>query len=119
MADQPELRTVDQLLAVLDNGEFLQNFLTEHAALIVAMTNHQLAHGGKVKGKVVLTLDYALTKQLSMTVEGTLKVDKPKAPKASANVWTTADGALTPQNPQQPSLFGVRDVTPIMPPMRG
>ena len=118
--DQPfELRTADQILAMLDNGEFLQNFLTDHAALIVAMSNHQIHHGGKVKGKVTLTLSYTLDKQLAMTVEGDAKFDKPKAPKASANLWTTADGTLTPQNPRQPSLPGIRDVTPSAQVLRG
>lgn len=119
-ADQPfELRTADQILAMLDNGDFLHNFLTEHAELIVAMSNHQIAHGGKVKGKVTITLNYTLDKQLSMNVEGDVKFDKPKAPKASATLWTTADGTLTPQNPRQPSLPGIRDVTPTAQPMRG
>ena len=43
------------------------------------------------------------------------KFTAPKRPKASATVWTTADGMLTPQNPKQGSLFGIRDVTPGTP----
>jgi len=119
-ADQPfELRTADQILAMLDNGDFLQNFLAEHAELIIAMHTHQMNHGGKVKGKVTLSLAYTLDKQLTMNIEGDVKFDKPKAPKASATLWTTADGALTPQNPRQPSLPGIRDVTPTTREMRG
>lgn len=118
--DQPfELRTADQILAMLDNGDFLHGFLEDHAALIIAMHNHQMQHGGKVKGKVTLTLTYTLDKQLTMSIEGDAKFDKPKAPKASATVWTTADGTLTPQNPRQPSLPGIRDVTPAPREMRG
>ena len=118
--DQPfELRTADQILAMLDNGEFLQNFLTEHAALIIAMHSHQMQHGGKVKGKVTLSLAYTLDKQLTMNIEGDVKFDKPKAPKASATLWTTADGALTPQNPRQPSLPGIRDVSAPQHALRG
>lgn len=118
--DQPfELRTADQILAMLDNGEFLQNFLADHAALIVAMHTHQMNHGGKVKGKVTLTLHYVLDKQLTMSIEGDAKFDKPKAPKASATLWTTADGALTPQNPRQPMLPGIRDATPAAQVVRG
>jgi len=118
--DQPfELRTADQILAMLDNGEFLQKFLDDHAALIIAMHEHQMNNGGKVKGKVTLTLAYTLDKQLSMSIEGEAKFDKPKAPKASATLWTTADGTLTPQNPRQPSLPGIRDITAPQHALRG
>lgn len=118
--DQPfELRTADQILAMLDNGDFLQNFLTEHASLIVSMHNHQMQHGGKVKGKVTLTLSYTLDKQLAMSLEGDAKFDKPKAPKASATLWTTADGTLTTQNPRQPMLPGIRDAAPTAQALRG
>jgi hypothetical protein len=110
--DQPfELRTADQILAMLDNGDFLHGFLTRHAELIVAMHSHQMTHGGKAKGKVTLTLAYTLDKQLSLQIEGEARFEKPKTPKASATLWTTADGALTPQNPRQPSLPGIRDVS--------
>lgn len=114
-----ELRTADQILAMLDNGDFLANFLTDHAALIVAMHTHQMNHGGKVKAKVTLALNYTLDKQLSMQIEGDAKFDKPKAPKASATLWTTADGNLTPQNPRQPSLPGIRDVSAAAQALRG
>jgi hypothetical protein len=106
--DTIELRTADQILAMLDNGDFLHDFLTRHADLIVAMHNHQMTHGGKAKGKVTLTLAYTLDKQLSLQIEGDAKFEKPKAPKASATLWTTAEGALTPQNPRQPNLPGIR-----------
>ena len=118
--DQPfELRTADQILAMLDNGDFLTGFLENHADLIIAMHEHQMNHGGKVKGKVTLSLNYTLDKQLTMMIEGDAKFDKPKAPKASATVWTTADGNLTPQNPRQPALPGIRDVVPAAQTMRG
>ncbi len=114
----PLLRTADQILAQFDNGQFLHDFLLEHQELVVAMHTHQMAHGGKAKGKVVITLDYTLGKQLTITAEAEAKFTKPKTPKAAATLWTTADGDLTPQNPQQPSLPGIRDVSPAAHPMR-
>lgn len=107
-----ELRTTDQIFAMMDNGEFLAQLLVDHAALITTMTTHQMNHGGKVKGGMTIKLSYTLDKQLTLTIDAEAKFDKPKQPKASATVWTTADGMLTPQNPRQASLFGVRDVTP-------
>ena len=110
-SDQTILRTADQILAMFDNGEFLQQFLTNHQELIVALHNHQMNHGGKAKGVVTIKLNYSLDKQLTLNAEADAKFDKPKAPKAAAILWTTADGDLTPQNPRQPSLPGIRDVT--------
>lgn len=112
MAEPFELRTADQILAMLDNGDFLQQFLIDHQDLITSMHSHQLAQGGKAKGSFTIKVNYTLDKMLTMNVEGEAKFDKPKKPKAAATLWTTADGLLTPQNPRQPSLPGIRDVTP-------
>ena len=51
MAETLTLRTADQILAMFDNGDFLLQFLTDHQALILALHNHQMTHGGKAKGK--------------------------------------------------------------------
>lgn len=111
--DKPfELRTADQILAMPDNGDFLAAFMDSHRALILAMHQAQMDQGGKVKGGFVISVDYTLDRQLSLTVTAEAKIKEPKKPKASAALWTTADGMLTPQNPRQPSLPGIRDVSP-------
>lgn len=113
MSNNPiELNTVDQILSMPDNGDFLEDFLTQHADMLKKMQQFQLDNGGKVKGKFTITVDYTLDKQLTMQVLAEAKFTPPKKPKATAALWTTADGKLTPQNPRQPSLFGLRDVTP-------
>ena len=117
-SDTVTLRTADQILAMFDNGEFLAEFLIKHQELVVAMHTHQMNHGGKAKGRATITLNYTMGKQLTLTAEAEAKFEKPKAPKAAATLWTTADGDLTPQNPAQPSLPGIRDVTPTAQPMR-
>lgn len=119
MADPtPILRTADQILAQFDNGQFLHDFLLEHQELVIAMHTHQMAHGGKAKGKVVITLDYILGKQLTITAEADAKFTKPKTPKAAATLWTTAEGELTPQNPQQTTMQFIRDAAPAAQPVR-
>lgn len=119
MADAPfELRTADQILAMPDAGEFLAQFMEDHQKLILDMHQAQMDQGGKVKGGFTITVDYALDRQLSMQVTAEAKIKAPKKPKASAALWTTADGMLTPQNPRQPSLPGIRDVTPNAQPVR-
>lgn len=111
MAEPFELRTADQILAMPDNGEFLQQFLDDHQDLILALHQHQMTQGGKAKGSFTIKVSYTLDKMLTMNVEAETKFDKPKKPKAAATLWTTADGMLTLQNPRQPSLPGIRDVT--------
>ena len=120
MASDPpfELRTADQILAMPDSGEFLTQFMDDHKQLILDMHQAQMDQGGKVKGGFTITVDYTLDRQLSMIVAAEAKIKAPKKPKASAALWTTADGMLTPQNPRQPSLPGIRDVTPTAQPIR-
>jgi hypothetical protein len=113
-----ELNTVDQILARPDNGDFLEDFLTQHSDMLIKMQEFQMNNGGKVKGKFTITVDYTLDKQLTMQVQAEAKFTLPKKPKATAALWTTADGKLTPQNPRQPSLPGIRDVTPTTQPVR-
>lgn len=116
--DQVTLRTADQILAMFDNGEFLADFLIKHQELIIALHNYQMNHGGKAKGKSTIIMTYELGKQLVLSATAEAKFEKPKAPKAAATLWTTVDGDLTPQNPAQPSLPGIRDVTPTAQAMR-
>lgn len=111
--DKPfELRTADQILAMPDNGDFLSRFMEDHKDLILQMHQAQMEQGGKVRGGFTISVDYTLDRTLSMTIAAEAKIKLPKRPKASAALWTTADGMLTPQNPRQPSLPGIRDVTP-------
>jgi hypothetical protein len=118
-AEKPfELNTVDQILAMPDNGDFLEDFLNQHSDMLIKMQQFQMNNGGKVKGKFTITVDYTLDKQLTMQVAADAKFTLPKKPRATAALWTTEDGKLTPQNPRQPSLFGIRDVTPEIQPVR-
>lgn len=110
--ESTKLHTVDQILAMPDNGDFLEDFLDQHGKMLIEMQEFQMNNGGKAKGKFTITVDYTLDKHLTMQVQAEAKFTLPKKPKATAALWTTADGKLTMQNPRQPSLFGVRDVTP-------
>ena len=113
MADETfELRTLEQIFAQMDNGSFLHELLEEIQKLILALHQAQMDQGGKVKGSFAVKVDLTLDRQLALQMAAEHKFAHPKKPKASATVWTTADGMLTPQNPKHPSLFGIRDVTP-------
>lgn len=105
-----ELRSLDQILSMPANGDFLMQFLADHAELITALQNHQMSHGGTAKGGFTIKVDYKLDRTLTMRMEATATFAAPKEPAASAAVWTTADGLLTPQNPKQ-MTFDLREAS--------
>ena len=96
-----ELRTLDQIMALPDNGDFLSGFLEEHRDLILALHQHQMEFGGKPKGSFTITVSYELDRKLNLNMTAKADVKPPKESAASAVAWTSADGFVTPENPQQ------------------
>ncbi|RBO54683.1 hypothetical protein DSD19_04720 [Rhodovulum sp. BSW8] len=97
----PELRTLDQVLSLLDGGDFLSGLLEENRNLIQALLTHQREYGGAPKGSLTIKLNYQLDRKCTLQITGDLDVRKPKEPKASTTAWITADGFVTPSNPNQ------------------
>jgi hypothetical protein len=96
-----ELRTLDQIMALPDNGDFLSGFLEEHRNLILALHQHQMEYGGKPKGSFTLKVNYELDRKLTLNMTAKAEVTPPTEPAASAVAWTSADGFVTPENPAQ------------------
>lgn len=96
-----ELHSLDQILALADGGDFLSGLMDEHRELMLKMHNHQMEFGGEAKGTVSIKISYALDRKLNMKMKVVSDVKAPKEPTASAIAWTSADGYLTPENPQQ------------------
>lgn len=117
MLETPELTTLGQIMALPENGDFLQRFMGDHADLIQAMHTHQMNNGGKVKASFTIKVDYVLDKGLTLSMQAEATIKKPKPPAATAVAWTTPDGMLTPQNPKQ-MAFELRDVTAPQPAIR-
>lgn len=99
--NRAELRGLDQILSMLDNGDYLPQLITAIEQLNVEMKDFSQTYGCKSKGS--LTIKLALTNdrygQIEMTANHTVTV--PKAPAAKAILWTTPDGQMTPSNPNQ------------------
>ena len=74
------------------------------------MMNNAIESGGKAKGKMVLTFDFALEGRV-FAIAAKYKVDVPEAKRPRSVMWSTEDGRFTPSNPQQGQLFGVREVS--------
>lgn len=97
----PEVRSLDQILSLADNGDYAQDFLQRHAELICEMVSFSQAYGAKATGKVQLNIAYTIDRfgQIDMTIED--KITPPKPPKAKGIAWTAEGGALTTANPNQ------------------
>lgn len=107
--NRDELRGLDQILSMLDNGDYLPQLISDLEKLNIEMKDFSQAFGCKSKGQITITL--ALTNdrfgQIEMTANHAVKV--PKAPAAKAILWTTADGQMTPSNPNQ-TRMEIRDI---------
>ncbi len=109
MANPPELRSLDQMLSLADNGDYLPDLLERIEANNVEMRQFAQDFATGAKGKIVITIEMKCDRfgQLEMAI--TDKVDGPKPPKHKAVGWLTGDGALTTHNPAQ-SRMEIRDV---------
>ncbi|MFD1913829.1 hypothetical protein [Halodurantibacterium flavum] len=105
----PELRGIDQILSLANNGDYLPDLLQRLEALMTEMRDFSEAYGTAAAGSLTLKLGFKLDRfgQIEMTVDDDIKVPKP--PKAKAVAWTTEGGRLTPHNPAQ-TRMEIRDV---------
>ncbi|MCG6111305.1 MAG: hypothetical protein MEQ74_03840 [Paracoccus sp.] len=109
MSRPPELRSLDQLLSLADNGDYLPDLLSRIEANNVEMRQFAQDFHASAKGKITITIDMKADRfgQVEMVIED--KIVGPKPPKHKAVGWLTGDGALTTHNPAQ-SRMEVRDV---------
>jgi len=101
MNEAAKMHTLDQILAVLDNGNFLSQVLGEHRDLLAELRQHANDFGGLPKADFQIKISYKMDKNGAISVSGQSSFTPPKEPKSSATVWMTEDGSLTSQNPQQ------------------
>lgn len=96
-----ELRTLEQVLSLFDGGLFIDQLMLDHAKLIDAIAlqvdSTQAAAGGSITIKLTYKQDRMGTLEMKAVKETVL----PKDPPAKAIAWTTDDGMITPQNPNQ------------------
>lgn len=106
---EPEVRGIDQILALADNGQYLPVLLEENQLLIAEIVNHSQAYGVKAKGKITIEIEYSTDRfgQIDMATQH--KIAAPKAPKSKAVAWATEGGGLTVANPNQRAME-IRDV---------
>lgn len=105
----PAASTFADFVRFLEDGQLDSSLSDELKRLASDMSATAIESGGKAKGKMTLTLDFALEGRV-FTIRAKHKVDVPEAKRPNSVMWSTTDGRFTPSNPQQGNLFGVRDV---------
>ncbi|RJE84008.1 hypothetical protein [Paracoccus onubensis] len=108
MSQTPELRSLDQLLSLADNGDYLPDLLERIEANNIEMRQFSQDFSTAAKGKITITIDMKLDRfgQIEMAIED--RIVGPKPPKHRAVGWITGSGALTTHNPAQ-SRMEIRD----------
>lgn len=102
-----DLKSLDQIVALANNGETRTIILSENEELLAEMRRFQELHGGAPKGKVKLEIEYVLDLKQAVTIKVTHKIEYPKQPPGKGVAWMSPSGGLTTDNPNQ-SVFDLR-----------
>ncbi|MCH4893986.1 hypothetical protein GO308_12760 [Sphingomonas sp. SFZ2018-12] len=105
----PAANSFGEFIRFLEDGQLDATLVEALRDLRNEMANVAIESGGKAKGKMTLTLDFALEGRV-FTIGASHKVAIPEAKRPKSVMWSTEDGRFTPSNPQQDQLFGVREV---------
>ncbi|GLQ26107.1 hypothetical protein [Sulfitobacter pacificus] len=113
-SDPYAIRTIEQLFALFDGGDFLAEVLKGNQQLQIDMMDHKELHGSKgCKGQMSIQINYALSKRGDVDMGATVNFTPPKAPPASASAYIDDNGQMTLYNPMMKQMQGgVRDATP-------
>lgn len=95
----PALRTMDQILGIFNNGEFLPEVIEKMAELQRKMAEYRAVHSGKAKGTFTIQIAFEQNKMGDVTMVAVCETKAPKAPPSSAVAYVTEDGLLTLYSP--------------------
>ena len=115
--DTPELnpaeleaaRSVAVLLPQLEEGAFNAEVSDQFRDLIARMRDHGINGNGRAKGKLAITIDVTLDDGV-FELRADFKVTAPKSRRGRSVFWATDGNNLTPENPKQMAMFGLRKV---------
>lgn len=110
--DPYKMRTLEQILALFDAGDFLAEVLEGHKTLQLDLLDHKAEHGTKgCNGSMTLQVNYALGKSGDVAMGATVTFKAPKKPPASAAAFINDNGELTLYSPFMARMHQpVRDV---------
>ena len=95
----PVLRSMDQILGIFNNGEFLPEVIEKMAELQRKMAEFRAMHSGKAKGTFTIQIAFEQNKMGDVSMVAVCETKAPKAPPSSAVAYVTDDGLLTLYSP--------------------
>lgn len=110
-------RSVAVLLPQLEEGTFNAELSDDVRSLVAEMRDNQKDTGRVVKGKVTITLDMKLVDGV-FEINADYKVAAPKKTRSRTLLFATDGNNLVRDNPRQPDLPNIRDVTADKAPAR-
>jgi len=105
----PAANTFADFVRMLSDGDLDRDLSHVLQQMNQDMCAAAIDAGGKAKGKLTVTFDFALEGRV-FTIGSKHKVDVPEPKRAKGVMWATQDGRFTPSNPHQGNLFGVREI---------
>lgn len=110
--DPYALRSLDQILAIPDGGEFITDFMQRHGELLQQMNDHNAEFGNKgAKGALQLTISYEMGGSGDLGIKASAEFKPPKKPASHGHAYVNRQGELTLHSPLLTRMHGgVRDV---------
>lgn len=107
------MRSVEQILALFDGGDFLAKLMADHKQLQIDLLDHKAEHGTKgCQGSMTIQINYALGKSGDVAMGAVSTFKSPKKPPSSAAAFINEDGELTLYSPFMARMHQpIRDVT--------
>lgn len=104
-----ELKTVDRIVAVLNNGDENAEATRLHSEIMDRLANNIQEHGGKHKATLTLTIEYSADPK-GIDVSLVCKAKVPAKPIQKERFFMSEKNTLTLQDPARDSMFAGSDL---------
>lgn len=94
------MSTFDELIAKLDSGQ-TNSEITREVRDMLAALNERAQNSGSAKGKLTLTLDFAVANNGRVEIQASTKIQRPGPPKTKETRWIGPKGELLAADPRQ------------------
>ncbi|MCI4660685.1 MAG: hypothetical protein MRY63_02525 [Neomegalonema sp.] len=99
-----ELSTFEQVLSLLDGGDFLNRLKSEQRGILDAVRHHREEYGGEPKGSLTLKVQYVMSRDGTLGIKGEISAKQPAAPGARGVAWLSEGGRITTAHPGQMAM---------------
>lgn len=103
MVDYKRIRQANELLSILEQGDFNQAVTVENEKLLETLSELAPPKGKAVKGTLTIVVGYAVVgNQVEISAQVTSKAPKPV--RGTTHLWMNADMTLNTEHPKQTSM---------------